>query len=499
MADTLDTSTPIDPEILRRLAGLPPLVPATLATGREIPMRPLNVPRVPAGSGEAAAASTPAAPTLAMPSSGGLTPTDLDIARTDTGSSLTAGPARPALRPASLDLPGAPPDPNDPKYQLHGAKKVGIGILGGLAGLGGHLDVAASLNPYQRALEGYNRDVQAEKTNLAMQDTASQIAEREASARRQDAAANKPEGVDQELAAATINAINRGADPMQDPKVKNLIEVKNAGAGKDVAKVKEVRPDDQGNAIAVMEDGTTKPLGFKAGKEPAATTYEHATIEDPKKPGTPKEALFDRTKGQYLDPDSKQPIAGAKPYEKPDKEKTAGEDAFSRGLSESAVKDVTTARAADFRYRTMNDSYPKALKGDQQAMLNLLTNHIGMTLGLQKGARITKDILNEATKSAPWLSRIASKFDKQGYLSGVTLTADQMKSMMDLAVQQRGLAWQQARESAQQAGVEDKIQFPKDLAGQGALNADEARAYLQKAGGDKAKARDLAKQDGRTF
>ena len=112
----------------------------------------------------------------------------------------------------------------------------------------------------------------------------------------------------------------------------------------------------------------------------------------------------------------------------------------------------------------MVDSLPKAKAGDQQAMLNLLTNHIGMTLGLQKGARITKDILNEATQSAPWLARIKSKFDNQGYLSGVTLTPEQMDSMMGLAVQQRGIAWQQARESGEQAGVEKQIQFPKDLA-----------------------------------
>ena len=52
---------------------------------------------------------------------------------------------------------------------------------------------------------------------------------------------------------------------------------------------------------------------------------------------------------------------------------------------------------------------------------------------MQKGARITKDILNEAQKSTPWLQGMKAKFDSQGYLSGVTLTPQQMDQMMGLA------------------------------------------------------------------
>jgi len=116
----------------------------------------------------------------------------------------------------------------------------------------------------------------------------------------------------------------------------------------------------------------------------------------------------------------------------------------------------------------MNGSYRDATqKNDQQAMLNLLTNHIGMTLGLQKGARITKDILHEATASAPWLQAVAAKFDSNGYLSGVTLTRGQMDSMMKLAKAQRQTAWQQAHDSASQAGLTDKVQFPKDFTPEG--------------------------------
>jgi len=146
----------------------------------------------------------------------------------------------------------------------------------------------------------------------------------------------------------------------------------------------------------------------------------------------------------------------------------SGDKAFESENAKQVTKDLVTARGADFRLRSMNSSYKDATeKNDQQAMLNLLTNHIGMTLGLQKGARITKDILHEATASAPWLQTVAAKFDSDGYLSGVVLTKPQMDSMMKLAHAQRHTAWQQAHDSASQAGLTDKVQFPKDFSPEG--------------------------------
>lgn len=139
------------------------------------------------------------------------------------------------------------------------------------------------------------------------------------------------------------------------------------------------------------------------------------------------------------------------------------ETPFDRSNAEGASKSVETARGGDFRYRSMAGSLPKAKAGDQQAMLNLLTNHIGMTLGMQKGARITKDILHEAQKSTPWLQGLEAKFGSDGYMSGVTLSAPQMDQMMGLAVSQRSNAWAQAIESARQAGVADKVQIPADV------------------------------------
>lgn len=109
---------------------------------------------------------------------------------------------------------------------------------------------------------------------------------------------------------------------------------------------------------------------------------------------------------------------------------------------------------ADFRLSAMESNLKDALAGNQQAMVSLLTNHIGMTLGLQKGARITKDILNEAAKSQPWLANIKAKWSSDGYLEGITLGPKQMREMVDLARQQRGLAWDEANSKARYMGIE---------------------------------------------
>jgi len=92
------------------------------------------------------------------------------------------------------------------------------------------------------------------------------------------------------------------------------------------------------------------------------------------------------------------------------------------------------------RYNVMNEALPKALAGDQQAMINLLYNHIGMTTGLQKGARITRDIINEAQQSAPWMATILARIGVgNGFtmtpqlLRGVTLPPDTMRNMIGLA------------------------------------------------------------------
>jgi len=84
------------------------------------------------------------------------------------------------------------------------------------------------------------------------------------------------------------------------------------------------------------------------------------------------------------------------------------------------------------RLNIMRQNLQDAMKGDQQAMLSLLANHLGMTMGLQKGARMNQAIINEAQQSTPWLQGLKARFDDRGYLTGVTLTPEQMRSMVTL-------------------------------------------------------------------
>ena len=124
----------------------------------------------------------------------------------------------------------------------------------------------------------------------------------------------------------------------------------------------------------------------------------------------------------------------------------------------TGLKIYQPAMDADFRANQMEQNYKDALGGNQQAMVSLLTNHIGMTLGLQKGARITKDILHEAQKSAPWLQNVAARFSDQGYLEGVTLSPLAMAQMVELARQQRQNAWDRADSEATYMGIGNKPQ-----------------------------------------
>lgn len=109
---------------------------------------------------------------------------------------------------------------------------------------------------------------------------------------------------------------------------------------------------------------------------------------------------------------------------------------------------IDEALGADERLSRMEGSYKKALKGDQQAMLALLSDHLGMTISLQKGARITKDVLQGAEESQPWLEKIGAKFDNRGYLSGVALGPEQMKQMLDLGYEARDRSYAAAHAAA---------------------------------------------------
>lgn len=87
------------------------------------------------------------------------------------------------------------------------------------------------------------------------------------------------------------------------------------------------------------------------------------------------------------------------------------------------------------RYDVMMNSYNEATRdpGNQQAMLNLLASHLGMTMGLQKGARLNQSIVDEAKNSGYLDERVEAHFGPDGYMTGVVLTPRQMRQMVDLA------------------------------------------------------------------
>lgn len=123
-------------------------------------------------------------------------------------------------------------------------------------------------------------------------------------------------------------------------------------------------------------------------------------------------------------------------------------NAVQRGFYGDADK-IFTGAVKDYqlglnRARTMDANYADALKGNQQAMVSLVMNHIGMTAGAQPGMRMARATIEEAIKSAPWLSTHVNKWFHQdetgdyifdGLKGGVTLTKPQMEQMVGLAHQ----------------------------------------------------------------
>lgn len=108
------------------------------------------------------------------------------------------------------------------------------------------------------------------------------------------------------------------------------------------------------------------------------------------------------------------------------------------------------------RYNMMADALPKALAGDQQAMLVMLYNHIGMTIGLQKGARITQDVINEAQRSAPWMATLLARVGvgneftmTPDLLRGIALAPEQMHQMVDNAESRLGQDYREFKDIQQ--------------------------------------------------
>jgi hypothetical protein len=162
-------------------------------------------------------------------------------------------------------------------------------------------------------------------------------------------------------------------------------------------------PDPLG--MAVPDGAPTRPQGQTAAGAPAGTAPPLAQLRQEAQhragAGTPQGAR-----------------AGAPLFAAPNKDLNETRAAY---------------QAAIDRVNTMDKNLESALRGDQQAMLSLVANHIGMTLGAQKGARINQAVWNEAVESAPFMAKAEARFDGRGLLAGVTLAPDQMRQMVNLA------------------------------------------------------------------
>lgn len=168
-------------------------------------------------------------------------------------------------------------------------------------------------------------------------------------------------------------------------------------------------------------------------------------------------------------------------------------DTQDRTLKNEVLKIYAPAQDSAERLNVMTENYKDAVeKHDQQAMLSLLANHLGMTMGLQKGARITQAVMNEAVASRPWLQGVQAKFDKDGYLSGVNLTPTQMEQMVKLGQGRFSQDIQKSKSSAKYIGAVDD--GPERVPSRSTMEY-----YLRASGGDVGKAKAAASADGWTI
>jgi hypothetical protein len=135
------------------------------------------------------------------------------------------------------------------------------------------------------------------------------------------------------------------------------------------------------------------------------------------------------------------------------------------GKDKDLIDTKSSYQGAIDRTETMDQNLKNALQGDQQAMLSLVANHIGMTLGAQKGARITRAVWDEAVESTPWLSRVAAKWGPDGYLSGVTLAPEQMRQMVRLAHEKTETLRKHVERLQKEHGGGDEYIYAKDEKG----------------------------------
>lgn len=139
--------------------------------------------------------------------------------------------------------------------------------------------------------------------------------------------------------------------------------------------------------------------------------------------------------------------------------------------------DLASARNMDRLESAQQDILDEATKRGQRGpmgggpylngpeSMQFVSNHIAMTFGGVKGARVGRDLI-EAHIKARDLDQ-ATEAAAQRVLSGGVITYQQAQQMMGTAKINRSRMWQQARQAAEQYGVPDAVKMPSDLLGGG--------------------------------
>jgi hypothetical protein len=104
--------------------------------------------------------------------------------------------------------------------------------------------------------------------------------------------------------------------------------------------------------------------------------------------------------------------------------------------------------------------------------MQFVANHIAMTFGAVKGARIGRDIIEQHVKARD-LDQSTEALAQQ-VLAGGVITYQQAQQMMGTAKINRQQAWGQAKAAADTYGVSDAVKMPSDLQQSGGGGASQS-------------------------
>lgn len=153
------------------------------------------------------------------------------------------------------------------------------------------------------------------------------------------------------------------------------------------------------------------------------------------------------------------------------------------------VQTYKPALDAAGNFNQLTDAAVPAMKGDQQAMLEVLMQHVKLINNVDKVSRPTTTMFNTFADSQPWLQKVEKKFDSNGYRSGIVLAPEQIQSIVD---QDRSIVANQVGK----ANVEGKTRGFSTPAPDREPGTNTQKMYLNKAGGDVKKARAAMAADG---